>query len=190
MRRLSMLAPLALAGCATPSLLLLPDEHGGQGTVAVLEAGGKPQDAVIAQGNSRARLGTRVAARSVTPSAAETRLLNELPPQPLTYILYYDEGTTRIIATSRASLDALLADAASRPGVEVQISGHTDRKGQDQENDLLSEKRALSVLEQLAEAGIPRERMIAVGRGERDPRVPTADGVEEVANRRVEVVVR
>lgn len=181
---------LALGGCATPSLLLLPDEGGGQGAVAVLETRGKPQETLIAEGNRRATLGTRISSQSVTPRAAEQQLLNELPPPPLTYIMYYDEGTTRIIATSRPQLDALLAEVARRPGVEVQISGHTDRKGSDGDNDALSEQRALSVLEQLAEAGIPRDQLIAVGRGERDPRVPTPDGVEDVQNRRVEVTVR
>lgn len=184
------LAALLLAGCATPSLLLLPDEGGGQGAVAVLEAKGKPQETVIAEGNRRATLGTRVSSRAVVPKAAEQQLLNDLPPPPITFIMYYDEGTTRITPSSRPQLDALLAEAARRPGVEVQISGHTDRKGQDDDNDALSQQRAQSVLEQLAEAGIPRDRLVAVGRGERDPRVPTADGVEEVQNRRVEVTVR
>lgn len=188
--RAGLLASVLLGGCATPSLLLLPDEEGGQGAVAVLEAGGKPQEVVIAEGNRRASLGNRVSSKSVTPRTAEQRLLGDLPPPPFTYIMYYDEGTTRIIPTSRPQLDALLAEAARRPGVEVQISGHTDRKGQEDDNDALSQQRAQSVLDQLAEAGIPRDRMIAVGRGERDPRVETADGAEEIANRRVEVVVR
>lgn len=181
---------LTLAGCATPSVLLLPDEGGGQGAVAVLESGGKAQETVIDEGNSRARLGSRVTSRVVTPRASEQGLVNSLPPPPVTFIMYYDEGTTRITPTSRPQFDALLAEVARRSGVEVQISGHTDRKGQDDDNDRLSEVRARSVLEQLAEAGIPREQMVAVGRGERDPRVATADGAEEIANRRVEVVVR
>lgn len=183
-------ALLALAGCATPSVLLLPDEGGGQGAVAVLESGGKPQESVIAEGNRRARLGARVTSRAVTPRASERGLVNSLPPPPVTFIMYYDEGTTRILPSSRPQFDALLAEVARRSGVEVQISGHSDRKGTDDDNDRLSEQRARSVLEELAEAGIPRDQMLAVGRGERDPRVPTADGVEEVANRRVEVVVR
>ena len=183
-------APLALAGCATPSVLLLPDEGGGQGALAVLETRGRPQETVIAEGNRRATLGSRVSTRAVTPKAREQELLAGLPAAPTVYTMYYDEGTTRIIPSSRPQLTALVADAARRPGVEVQISGHSDRKGQEDDNDALSLRRAQAVLEQLAEAGIPRDRMIAVGRGERDPRVPTEDGVEEIANRRVEVVVR
>lgn len=190
-RRLAPLALLAAAGCATPSVLLLPDEAGGQGAVAVLESRGRSQEIVLAQGNSRARLGsTRIAPRPVKTSSKERRLLDELPAAPVTFIMYYDEGTTRIIPTSRPQFDALLAEVARRPGVEVQISGHTDRKGQDDDNDALSERRARAVLGELAEAGIPLDQLIAVGRGERDPRVPTEDGVEEIANRRVEVIVR
>ena len=187
-------AALLAGGCAAQSMLLLPDEDGGHGAVAVLESGGKPQTLVVDRANSRARIGGgRVSESAVDPARiplAEQALLAELPPPPRTFTLYYDEGTTRIVASSRRQLDALLAEVARRPGVEVQISGHTDRKGGAEDNDILSQRRAESVLDQLAGEGIPRDRMIAVGRGERDPRVPTADGVEEPANRRVEVTVR
>ncbi len=50
-------ACLLLGGCATSSLVLLPDDEGHQGAVAVLEADGKPTEAVISQGNSRTKLG-------------------------------------------------------------------------------------------------------------------------------------
>ena len=47
---------LLLGGCATSSLVLMPDDEGHQGSVAVLEANGKPADAVISQ-ESRTKLG-------------------------------------------------------------------------------------------------------------------------------------
>ena len=84
----------------------------------------------------------------------------------------------------------MLVDVRRRRGVEVQISGYTDRKGSDVDNDFLSQQRASAVLTQLAEIGIPPADMIAVGRGERDPVVETDDGVEEPRNRRVVVTVR
>ena len=187
-------AALLAAGCATQSVLLLPDENGGQGAVAVLESGGRPQTLVVDRGNRRARIGrARVSEHGIDPAripVPERTLLAELPSPARTFVLYYDEGTTRIVASSRPELDALLAEVARRPGVEVQTSGHTDRKGSEDDNDRLSQERAESVLEQLVSEGIPRDRITAVGRGERDPRVPTADGVDEVANRRVEVIVR
>jgi outer membrane protein OmpA-like peptidoglycan-associated protein len=36
--------------------------------------------------------------------------------------------------------------------------------------------------------GVPREQMLVSGRGKNDQRVPTADGVREPQNRRVEIV--
>ena len=50
-------AGLLLSGCATSSLVLLPDDDGSQGALAVLEADGRPAGAVIGPGNSRTKLG-------------------------------------------------------------------------------------------------------------------------------------
>jgi outer membrane protein OmpA-like peptidoglycan-associated protein len=72
----------------------------------------------------------------------------------------------------------------------VQVTGHTDREGSDDDNDRLSQRRAEDILAVLATEGIPAELMIAVGRGEREPLIQTADGVQEPRNRRVEVTVR
>jgi outer membrane protein OmpA-like peptidoglycan-associated protein len=195
-RRLTTIATLlALGGCAGPSLLLLPDEdpHPTQGKVAVLESHGHPRDLVVDQANSRTRLGGHAKPHVLDPKRLPKRavaLVADLPPKPFNVTLYYDEGRTGVAAESRPELDALLAEIAKRPGVEVQVTGYTDRKGSDEDNDLLSQKRADSVLDQIVALGVPRENLIAVGRGERDPVVPTEDGVEEPRNRRVVVTVR
>ena len=39
-------------------------------------------------------------------------------------------------------------------------------------------------------AASPPENIVVVGRGKREPIVPTADGVAEARNRRVEILVR
>jgi outer membrane protein OmpA-like peptidoglycan-associated protein len=79
---------------------------------------------------------------------------------------------------------------ASRPGAEVQVTGHTDTVGSDADNDLLSRKRADEILNWLASNGFARAMMTAVGRGERQLKQPTADNVRNGVNRRVEVIVR
>ena len=68
--------------------------------------------------------------------------------------------------------------------------GHTDTVGGDETNDRLSERRAEEVMNWLVGQGFDRSQMSAVGRGERDLRVVTADNVANAANRRVEVIVR
>jgi outer membrane protein OmpA-like peptidoglycan-associated protein len=187
-------ACLLLGGCATSSLVLLPDDEGSQGAVAVLEADGKPSQAVIAEGNSRTKLGDATpASRPLGQKglkAQEAALLTDLPPPAKSFVLYFDQGTTTPTPQSQTALTALRAEIASRPGAQVEVTGHTDTVGSEADNDRLSEQRAGEVLNWLAGQGLDRSMMSAVGRGERELKEPTVDNVSSAANRRVEVIVR
>jgi OOP family OmpA-OmpF porin len=72
----------------------------------------------------------------------------------------------------------------------VLVIGHTDRVGTDPFNDALSKARAEVVRRALVARGIAPGNIVVVGRGKREPIVPTADGVAEARNRRVEILVR
>jgi len=187
-------ACLLLGGCATSSLVLLPDDEGHQGAVAVLEADGKPTDSVISQGNSRTKLGEANAAskplgdKGLKPE--EAALLTTLPPPAKSFTLYFDEGTTTPTAESQSILTALRAEIASRSGPQVEVTGHTDTVGSGDDNDRLSQQRAEEVLNWLAGQGIDRSLMLASGRGERDLKEPSIDNFSSATNRRVEVIVR
>jgi len=187
-------ACLLLGGCATSSLVLLPDDEGHQGAVAVLETNGKPTEAVIAEGNSRTKLGDPTPATQPLGDkglkAQEAALLTSLPPPAKSFILYFDQGTVTLTPESLAVLDQLRAEIASRAGPEVQVTGHTDTVGSEEDNDRLSQQRAEEVLSWLASQGIDRSLMSAVGRGERELKEPTVDNFSSAANRRVEVIVR
>lgn len=187
-------ATVLLGGCAHSSLLLLPDEDGGQGSVAVLESGGKPAQSVVAEPNSRTALGQH---RAVTrPIGAkglnrqEAALLGGLPPPARTFTLYFQQGKVELSPESRGEVAALRAEVARRPGADVDVTGHTDTVGDGDYNDDLSLKRAEEVLSLLVSAGFDRSLMTAVGRGERELRERTADSVSNARNRRVEVIVR
>jgi outer membrane protein OmpA-like peptidoglycan-associated protein len=183
---------LMLASCGGSSLLLLPDEAGGHGAVAVLEANGKPVEAVVSQPDSRTKLGS--ASPATRPAGQlkqdEVALLGGMPPPPRNYVLYFIEGTTDLTPDSRPVFDEMKAEIARRPGVDVEVTGHTDTVGSADDNDALSQRRAQQILNLLASVGIDRSLMAAVGRGERELRVPTMDNVENPLNRRVEVLVR
>lgn len=182
-----------LAGCATPSLTLLPGEEGRPGAVAVIEENGKPAETVVSELNSRTSLSGKPRTRAIDPSrltARQRSLLSDLPPPPVRLTLYFKEGTTQITPDSQPGLDFLKTEIAERPGAEVQVTGYTDTVGSDEDNDVLSQRRAEEVLSALAEQGIAKAMMSAVGRGERELREPTADGVANPANRRVVVIVR
>jgi OmpA-OmpF porin, OOP family len=187
-------ASLLLGGCATSSLVLLPDDEGHQGSVAVLEAGGKPTEAVIAEGNSRTKLGDPTPASQPLGDkglkAQEAALLTSLPPPAKSFTLYFAQGTVTPAPESQAVLVALRSEIASRSGPQVEVTGHTDTVGSEEDNDRLSQQRAEEVLSWLAGQGIDRSLMSAVGRGERELKEPTVDNIASATNRRVEVIVR
>ncbi|MBE3596311.1 MAG: OmpA family protein [Hydrogenibacillus sp.] len=72
---------------------------------------------------------------------------------------------------------------------KVTIVGHTDNVGSAAYNQTLSEKRAQAVLEALAERGIDRARMTAVGKGMTEPVADNATEAGRQKNRRVEVLI-
>jgi len=71
---------------------------------------------------------------------------------------------------------------------QLTVTGHTDTVGSDAYNMRLSRRRAESVAAQLEKDGIPSSEISIVAKGKRDLLVPTADGVKEPQNRRVQIV--
>ena len=113
-----------------------------------------------------------------------------LPGKPAKFLLYFLEGKDELTPQSNGEVDKIFTELATRPAPEILVIGHTDAIGAAQFNDRLSLQRAERVRAELILRGIP-ERSIAVeGRGEREPIVPTPDGVAEPMNRRVEINVR
>lgn len=188
------LAGFALTGCATSSLVLLPDESGEQGAVAILETDGKPTESVVQESNTRTRLGQANAPSRPLGSkglkAKEAALVAGLPPPPRSFTLYFEQGTTNLTPQSEAVLGEVRQELTRRTGAEIEITGHTDTVGSEDDNDALSRSRAQEVLNWLVSKGFDRSAMSAVGRGERELVDQTGDNVASTANRRVEVIVR
>ena len=105
-------------------------------------------------------------------------------------MLYFEAGGNVLTAESQAALVKIRQEIAERAASEVRVIGHTDRVGSVEGNDALSLKRAESLRDLLIESGVAADKLESVGRGERDPLVPTADEVDEPKNRRVEISVR
>jgi OOP family OmpA-OmpF porin len=194
-----VLAYTALAGavllsaCSTTKelVVLLPGEDGQVGAVAIAEPQrttllDTPLGAAKIDAKGRVTKDT-LSAEDVKRTFAEA--LAAQPPKTLSFILYFEKSTD-IMPDSRATLDALLAEVAKRQAVEVQITGHTDRVGKMEDNDRLSIERAEAIREVLINNGLHASFIRTVGRGEREPLIPTPDEQAEPRNRRVEVIVR
>jgi OmpA-OmpF porin, OOP family len=173
-------------------IVLLPDEDGGVGSVAIGEG---DRSVIINTPLATAKINTRGRVKQEAITQAEVDRIFEAalaaqPPKPISFLLYFEEGQTRVTSGSQATLDALFAEVAGRQAVEVQITGHTDRVGSVADNDRLSLARSQAVRDMLVQLGLRSDFMRAVGRGEREPLVPTPDEQPEPRNRRVEVIVR
>ena len=78
---------------------------------------------------------------------------------------------------------------STHPGRSVLIEGHTDGTGILEYNFDLSRRRAVAVKSRLEAAGIPEERILAVGYGPVYPVASNAIASGRAQNRRVEVVL-
>ncbi len=110
------------------------------------------------------------------------------PAAPKVFIVFFDWDKD-VITPEGEQIIQQAADAyKSGAPVQLQVTGYTDRSGSPGYNQRLSERRANNVAKALAALGVPKSQMVVSGRGENDNRVPTAPGVREPQNRRVEIV--
>ena len=76
-------------------------------------------------------------------------------------------------------------------GFKFEVSGHTDSSGNAAKNKALSQKRAAKIVKELVKKGIPKDEIVAVGRGSEAPLEKPDDTPEKKArNRRYEIRVR
>ncbi|MES2250631.1 MAG: OmpA family protein [Pseudomonadota bacterium] len=200
LRRSSLLlattVALLLAACSSPGtrVVLLPQADGTPSAVVVRAKDGeevlsKPyQRATAAVGASGAPVIDQADAAKV--QAENKPLFDMRPPLPQRYTVFFEVGTTTLTAASQQIMTEALTAALARSGGDIVVTGHTDTKGAGEQNDQLSRRRAQEVAQLFVERQFPAARIEAVGRGERDLAVPTADEVDEPRNRRVTIEVR
>jgi len=134
-----------------------------------------------------------VASLSVLFGAPPPVAAPPMPPAPpmvarKVFLVFFDWDRDTITPEGMAIVQQ--AAAAFRAGgpITIQVTGYTDRSGSPGYNQRLSERRANNVANAMVRLGVPRSQMAVSGRGENDNRVPTAPGVREPQNRRVEIV--
>lgn len=181
-----------IAACGTQSrVVLLPDESGKAGRLAVASAHGTTTLSEAYQGTSSGRFATDQT--RLDPAQVNERygdVLGALPKAPRRFVLYFESGGDVLTEASLQALATIHSALAEYAAPELVVIGHTDRVGALAANDTLSLLRAEVVRELLVTEGFARETISVIGRGEREPAVPTEDEVEEPRNRRVEVKLR
>ena len=182
-----------LAGCALPSerIILLPaaDERA---TAVVVRQGDRE---VLLDRPFAATELTLAAPWSYRANAAEVEsvfgtALAAQPTRAARFTLHFVEGSDELTEESKRVLETVFAELRTRAVPDVLVVGHTDTVGTDQFNDALARRRAETIRTALIGRGIAPADVVASGRGKRELLIPTADGVAEPRNRRVEIVVR
>lgn len=190
--RLGLVLVAALAACRSlPAsyVVLLPNEDGDVGQVELRGKGSR----VVAQ--PRVATGFDADRRPVglDQPGIQKRFgpaLQALPERPKHFLLYFRSDTTELTRESIALLPEAIAEAERRPAAEIAVVGHTDRAAQTDYNERLALRRARAIRDQLVKLGAKPETIEVASHGESNPLVPTADGVREPRNRRVEVTIR
>jgi OmpA-OmpF porin, OOP family len=112
------------------------------------------------------------------------------PPPPVhqVYLVFFDWDKYNITPEGMQIIQLAANQYRQGGSVRLQVTGYTDLSGSAGYNQRLSERRANAVAAALEKLGVARSDMLVSGRGMNDPRVPTAPGVREPQNRRVEIV--
>jgi len=108
--------------------------------------------------------------------------------------IYYEYNSINLKTGATRELDLLANYLLNNPLIRVELSSHTDARGQRAYNQKLSNDRAQEAKRYLINKGVSDFRVIAIGKGENEIRNHCANGVtctdaEHEYNRRTEVEI-
>jgi len=99
--------------------------------------------------------------------------------------VFFAFDSHELLASSKSELNRMVEVMNENGQIEVVIIGHTDSTGPEEYNQLLSEKRAQSVVNYLTQNGIDKGRLEYLGKGESEPAYPNDTRENRAKNRRV-----
>jgi outer membrane protein OmpA-like peptidoglycan-associated protein len=118
------------------------------------------------------------------------RVRDDLLKLTLANEISFDFGSAAIKPAFRPTLVKLADVLKKYDRNEITVIGHTDSVGSESYNELLSERRAVAVRDELTMLGVPSSRLRAFGRGEFEPRAGNSTEAGRQLNRRVEIMVQ
>lgn len=103
--------------------------------------------------------------------------------------ILFASGRSTLVPRAREVLSRVAGILLVTPEIQLSIEGHTDSTGGDNLNQQLSEKRAISVADYLAESGVSADIISTTGFGETQPIADNNSAAGRQQNRRVEIVI-
>jgi iron complex outermembrane receptor protein len=117
------------------------------------------------------------------------------PPAPVvvpvrTYLVFFDWDRADLTERAKQIVAAAAQASTHVQTTTIEVNGYTDLSGTVPYNQKLSVRRAETVKTELVKDGVPASEIDIHGYGESHPLVPTAKGVREPQNRRVEIILK
>lgn len=162
------------------------DDHGPELKI-VKTTGGTTTSAI--QRSEFANIGVLVGLRYAFNAAPVVAAAAAPVAAARTFLVFFDWSKADLTERARQ----IIGEAASARGAgvtRIEVNGFTDRSGSADYNMGLSQRRANAVAAELVRRGVPRNEIVTRGFGEENNLVPTADGVREPQNRRVEIIMK
>jgi outer membrane protein OmpA-like peptidoglycan-associated protein len=183
-----------LSACqSATTLILLPDESGKVGAITV-----KANNEVRLIDKAYHSVSTNIYNNDLTETTALDKtqvnqdyaaLMKAQPAHATSIYLYFSSGSTELVQESVAKIPMVLNKIKENMPTEISVIGHTDTTGSDSINNKLSKNRALAVAKILKEKMPSLSNITVQSFGSKDLLVATPANVDELRNRRVEVLI-
>ena len=113
-------------------------------------------------------------------------------PSPISrsYLVFFDWDKYNLTERGRQIVAEAAANSTKVQYTKIEVNGYTDTSGSAKYNMGLSLRRANTVATELVKDGVPKAAIAIQGFGQTHLLVPTADGVREPQNRRVEIIIK
>ncbi len=185
---------ISLSGCAPSTRVILLDSGETKNAVVVKTDAGEQ---VLDQQNTYTVISSATQkptqTKTIKPQELEQqygKFIRSAPKPPRKFILYFEPGSTTVTNASEKQFPEIEKAIQERIPCDINIIGHADRTGSKEYNIKLSLQRARKVRAWLQQLNVDLKNVSVESYGEEDPLFPTADGVAEPRNRRVEMLIR
>ena len=129
-----------------------------------------------------------LAAHAAPPAPPQEPVIYDTAPdacQSEDFTIYFERGVSDLGDQAEAVLDAVTEDFRHCEFHQIEVAGYADATGSHRINQIVSNKRAYSVMDGLEARGIKAEHVAMMATGE--ARAMTANGFAEPLNRKVVV---
>ena len=189
-----ILSLLLFIGCSSKSTIVLIDNNKEHNAIVISNSEGSitlDKTGNYVDLESKKRLPKEI--QKMSQSEINERFKETLeaePTPPEQFIVYFKKNSTELIETSKNVLKEAMKSINKRRPCLVDIVGHTDTVGSEEENMKVSLKRAKYIQEMLVENKVDPKILTVKGYGEIELMVATADNISEEKNRNVEIFVK